>query len=132
MRVLIYDEATGDVLRAFSGSRHLLDEQLRPGEAFIESAAPVSGTRVEGGAVVDVAPPAPSPDYEWNAAARRFDLTPRRQRAEDAKVQIDALERQQLRALREQTLGRGGTPAQLRKRLEDIDDAIVELRKDLT
>jgi hypothetical protein len=131
VRVLIYNAATGEVLRSFSGSRHMLDEQLRPGEAFIESAAPVSGTRIEGGAVVDAAPPAPSPDYEWNAAARRFDLTPRRQRAEDAKVQIDALERQQLRALREHAIGRGGTPAQLRKRLEDIDDQITTLREQL-
>jgi hypothetical protein len=46
--------------------------------------------------------------------------------------EIDALERKQARALREHAIGRGGTPAQLKKRLEDIDDQIAALRAQLT
>jgi hypothetical protein len=48
--------------------------------------------------------------------------------ARSARAQIEALEKQQSRALREHAIGRGGTPAELRKRLEDIDDQIIALR----
>jgi len=46
-------------------------------------------------------------------------------------TEIDALEKSQARAIREQTIGRGGTPAELKKRLEDIDDKIAALRANL-
>jgi len=46
-------------------------------------------------------------------------------------VEIDALEKRQARALREYTIGRGGTPAELKARLEAIDDQIAELRSTL-
>ena len=46
-------------------------------------------------------------------------------------TEIDALEKSQARAIREQITGRGGTPAELKKRLEDIDDKIAALRANL-
>jgi hypothetical protein len=46
-------------------------------------------------------------------------------------AEIDALERSQLRTMREFTLGRG-TQASLRARLEEIDDQIAALRSQLT
>ena len=50
----------------------------------------------------------------------------------DALTQIEALEKQQARALREYTIGRGGAAADLKKRLEDIDDRIAALRSTLS
>lgn len=50
----------------------------------------------------------------------------------DALTQIEALEKQQARALREYITGRGGAAADLKKRLEDIDDQIAALRSTLS
>ena len=46
-------------------------------------------------------------------------------------AEIDALEKSQARAIREHTTGRGGTPLELRARLEDIDNKIAALRATL-
>lgn len=51
------------------------------------------------------------------------------ERTMNARRQIAELEARQARAIREQALNRGGTPAELRKRLEDIDDQIIALRQ---
>jgi hypothetical protein len=92
--------------------------------------------RLQDGALVPHVPAAPSADHEWHDDAGEWRLTPaaavRAGKRRSALARIEDLERAQARAMREQALGRGGTPAQLRKRLEDIDDAIIELRKDLT
>jgi hypothetical protein len=54
-----------------------------------------------------------------------------RMRLRATQAEIDALERRQARAIREHAIGRGGTPAELKQRLEDIDDAITTLRATL-
>jgi hypothetical protein len=62
----------------------------------------------------------------------RPDSELRSERAANARRDIADLEARQARAMREHAIGRGGTPAQLKKRLEDIDDQIIALRAQLT
>lgn len=90
------------------------------------------GVRWVDGEIVEHRGPQPSPDHEWNGKLARWWLKPDVEAKKAAKAaaqdQIDTLEKQQARAIREERLGRGGTPAQLSKRLEDIDDQIITLR----
>lgn len=92
--------------------------------------------RLVDGALVEYQPPAPDADHEWNAQTRRWQLSSdaagRIQRKRAAQDAIEVLERQQARAMREHAIGRGGTAAQLKKRLEDIDDQITALRSQIT
>lgn len=86
---------------------------------------------IQSGALIDYQPPAPDTDHYWNVEVRRWNLKPeiaeRNQRRTTAQARIDALERKQPRALREIVLGRLGAA----ERLQDIDNEIAELRKDL-
>jgi hypothetical protein len=81
-------------------------------------------------------PPSPSADHTWNTASEAWEIAQEKMAqivaARSARASIDALERQQARAIREHAIGRGGTPAELKKRLEDIDDQITALRATLT
>jgi hypothetical protein len=52
----------------------------------------------------------------------------RPERMANARRDIVELESRQARAIREQAIGRGGTQAELRQRLEAIDDQIITLR----
>lgn len=129
----IYDAATGAILRVVSGERSIVEAQVRPGEALLQGALPLRGCRVnvDTGEAQYFRPEPPSDDLEWHAESASFVLSAAGQRRRDARSSIEALERQQARAIREHAIGRGGTPAQLKKRLEDIDDQITALREAL-
>lgn len=83
------------------------------------------------GKVVDYQPPQPSPDHEWNAETRRWQLTAAAAAkgiaAETARAKIKQLEASQHRAVREALLG---DQAAL-KRLASIDFEIKTLRSQL-
>ena len=83
------------------------------------------------GLVVDRLPPQPSPDHEWNAAIRRWQLKPEVVAMEDARrnalERIRSLELKALRALREHALGQAAAI----DRLKAIDDEIAQVRTTL-
>jgi hypothetical protein len=83
------------------------------------------------GALVDYQPPQPSPDHEWNAEAKRWQLTAAAAKkgadAEAARAMIMQLEASQHRVIREIMLGDPDATA----RLKDIEGKIQELRKQL-
>jgi rare lipoprotein A (peptidoglycan hydrolase) len=85
---------------------------------------------VANGGVIDYQPPQPSPDHEWNADARRWDLSAaaaeRIGRRAQAASRIEALERAQARPIRE--LAIDPSNAEARKRLEAIEGEIASLR----
>lgn len=87
---------------------------------------------VETGRIVDQLPPPPSPDHEWNAASRRWQLKPEvlaRQLAQrNALARIKQLENKAQRALREHVLNKPGAT----ERLTSIDQEIAQLRTILT
>lgn len=86
---------------------------------------------LELGAIVDYQPAKPSPEHEWNAKARRWQLSTKAAQAEaDDAIARDAiakLEQQQLRSMREAILG----DAQAKTRVADIDQQIASLRPKL-
>jgi len=108
---------------------------LAPGELARDDVVAPERSCIVDGQVADYRPPAPDADHEWNDAAGQWRLkasiAAQRARRAEAQDGIEALERQQARAMREHAIGRGGTPAQLKKRLEDIDDQITALRGEL-
>jgi hypothetical protein len=81
------------------------------------------------GKVIDHIPPQPSPDHEWSAVSRRWELKPEvtaRQKARaTALARITELELKALRALREHALGKAGA----HERLSAIDTEISQLRE---
>jgi hypothetical protein len=82
--------------------------------------------------VLDYQSPAPTADHEWDTTAKRWSLSADAQaainRGAAARIRIAHLEANvQPRAIRELQLTRPGAF----KRLQDIDDEIVELRKQL-
>jgi hypothetical protein len=83
------------------------------------------------GAIVDYQPPAPSSNHEWNADAKRWQLTAAVQATNDkravARSRIAQLEASQHRAVRELALGTSGAL----QRLQAIDSEIAALRADL-
>ena len=82
--------------------------------------------------VIEYQPPAPSADYEWNAATKRWQLSAAAQSKVDgnavARARIAELEISQHRAVREFALGMPGTLDRLTK----IDAEIASLRPQLT
>lgn len=80
------------------------------------------------GALVDYQPPQPSPDHEWSADQKRWQLSTAAQQRliarELALARIAVLEASQHRAIRESALAYDGAKA----RLQAIDDEIVKLR----
>jgi hypothetical protein len=87
---------------------------------------------VASGKVIDHIPPQPSPDHEWNAISRRWQLRPevtaKQQARANALARITELELKALRALREHALGKSGA----HERLKAIDTEISDLRAILT
>jgi hypothetical protein len=83
---------------------------------------------LELGKIVDYQPARPSSDHEWNATARRWQLSAKaaQDEADDAIARdaIARLEQSQLRSMREALLG----DAQAKTRIADIDQQIVKLR----
>jgi hypothetical protein len=129
----VYDAATGRLLRVVRGQDIDADSQALAGEAVYDGALPLQGCRIDlaTGQPEYFTPPAPDADHVWNAERGAFLISAAGERRREARSRIEALEKQQARALREHAIGRGGTPAELRKRLEDIDDQITALRAQL-
>lgn len=127
----IYRLSDGTILRTYRGDAPEL-QVAADVDGYIEGAFSALCHRVNTVTKeVERFTPVAKSGAEWSEALRSFVPTVAARKQHAARSQIETLERQQARAIREQALGRGGTPAQLRKRLEDIDDAIIELRKDL-
>jgi hypothetical protein len=131
--ITVYERATGRLLRVLRGDGFEHNSQANSGEAIYEGALPLQGCRIDPatGQPEYFVPPAPDSDHSWNAEAATFIVSEVGEKRRTARSRIEALEKQQSRAIREQAIGRGGTPAQLKKRLEDIDDQIAALRAQL-
>jgi hypothetical protein len=126
VRVAYFNPADGRIVCRYSGPRHgvLLNQ---PHGCLAAEATP------------DIDPSV----HRVNPATRAIERKPQQdidaEQARAAKAeavaaarrQIYELEQKQNRAIREHAIGRGGTPAELRKRLEDIDDQITALRAQL-
>ncbi|HWW21227.1 MAG TPA: hypothetical protein VNZ06_10510 [Steroidobacteraceae bacterium] len=131
----LYEAATG----LFTGKRLQCDEdglveaRLPPGTLAIEGAFDQMSQRVDlaTGKIVAYHPLAPSPDHEWNAASKRWQVKKGARESEGRRAvvfaRIHALETSQGRAIREATLG---DPAAM-KRLKEIDAEIAALRAEL-
>lgn len=136
-----YDNATG-VLHAkriatdadTDAARSFAEANAPPGHHYIEGTYDHLSQRVdvETGKVVDYQPPAPSGDHVWNTDIKRWVLSDeariKTDKRESALQQITALEAKQPRILREIFLKEGDGAE---KRLHDIEEQIIELRKDL-
>jgi hypothetical protein len=130
----LYEAASG----LFTGKRlhcdddALLSMRLPAGTLALAGAFDPRSQRLDlaTGKVVPYRPPAPSPDHEWNASEKRWQVKAPRG-AEDRiaiiYARIQTLEATQGRAVREATLG---DPTAM-KRLKDIDAEIKDLRKEL-
>lgn len=85
------------------------------------------------GEVVDHVPPAPSDDHFWHTDQKRWYIKPevagKRNRHAATMQKIDALEAKQHRIIRDIFLNDENGEA--KKKLHDIEDQIVELRKEL-
>jgi hypothetical protein len=126
VRVAYFNPADGRIVCRYSGPRHgvLLNQP-------------------HGCLAAEVSPEIDPATHRVNPATRTVERRPQQdidaeqaqaaaaEAAASVKRQIVDLEQKQARALREHTIGRGGTPAELRKRLEDIDDQITALRAQL-
>lgn len=115
-----------------------------PNDAHVQANTPPNCEVIEGrfdhlsqrvdldsGEVVDYIPPQPSDDHEWNNETKRWVLSAKAQLAvskdRQARAEIERLEQQSMRSIREQALGDESAKA----RIEAIDAQIVELRKDV-
>jgi hypothetical protein len=136
-RVTFFDTATGLSNGAgYEGPEADLEANTPPGSVAMPAVERPHLWRLEAGALVPHVPPSPGAGHAWDDAAGEWRLTPAAAvsagKRRSALARIEDMERAQARAMREHAIGRGGSPGQLKKRLEDIDDAITELRKDLT
>jgi hypothetical protein len=138
--VTIVDTATGLPRRCVTVPEHAIEMQAHAGEFVFDGPLPLHGCRVnaETGIVESFEPAPPSGDFEFDSSTGSFRPTESARARANALGKIRDLESVQARAMREHAIGRGKkpdgsamTPAELRKRLEDIDDQITELRKDL-
>jgi hypothetical protein len=118
----------------FKGSKEVMLLNLPAGHGAIEGVVDHRSQRVdiETGSLIDYQPPAPNSDHEWDELSKRWKL--KREVADRGDLSRAALARiahleakVQPRAIREMQLTRPGAF----KRLQDIDDEIVELRKQL-
>lgn len=149
MRYVVYDTATGEIVQSgaapdpVEGTPSIADAPLAPGLARLldVDAAPETHRVVEGAPVelpAEVAErrrarPAHPARWNWNTLDWDDARTPEQavQAQRDSILrQIAALERQQLRSVRELTLGRGNQ-LQARQALEALDDQITTLRNQL-
>ncbi len=129
-----YDLTTGLFRRQrlASSDPALVEANTPPGCGAYAGAVDPESQRIDlaTGALVDWQPDQPSSEHEWDPAARRWELTrdaaKREARRIDAEREIERLERQQLRAMREVALDGGNEDA--KTRLRAIDDEIAALR----
>jgi hypothetical protein len=125
MTITVYEAASGRVLRRVDGEAPRLAE----GEAAYAGALPLFGCRINpaNGAPEFFEPPSAGPDLAWNALEHKFEPTAAAVRRAMVVAQIADLEARQARAIREAALDQPGA----RARLQDIDNQIAQLRKDL-
>lgn len=123
----VVDAVAGTPLRVIRCPRHALRLQAGAGEEIVERILPL-GKRWDraAGAEADADPPPapPGTGVQWDAARWRW--VPWEDRNREGLRRIEALERAQLRALREIALG--VDTAANRAKLQAIDNAIVALR----
>lgn len=116
---------------SFSGARDML-EQNTPADCGAHEAPQVDFLSqrldLESGKLVDYQPPQPSSDHEWDTVTRRWQLNAARAKAEfddmEARAEIDRLEQQQARRVRELLLKND-------PQLKALDDQIAGLRPKL-
>lgn len=129
----IYNQATGRVTKHFGGSERQLALNIPAGHAAIPGRLDPTSQRVDPstGEAVTWRAPAPSDDHEWSDTRRRYVLKPdayaRKVTNEVTLGKISELERRQARSQRELLLDPQN--AEARRRLGEIENQIVELRK---
>lgn len=132
MKLQIFDQDGLWTGRTLDVPESEVEANTPSGYSAIASVDAPHAKRLVDGVLVDYQPPQPSADHEWDDTEKQWHLSAAAAARAAAKTaaqqRINELERQQARAVREQLLNRGGTPAELRKRLEDIDDEITTLR----
>jgi hypothetical protein len=132
-----YSLATGEFVgRRFSGNTDAERDMNTPtGCGAIEGRYSTGSQRVnlQTGAVQDYIPPAPDSDHEWSADARAWVIQPEiaaaRTRRASLLHQIETLERQQLRPIRELALNPDNSRAA--DVLAAIESQIISLRSQL-
>jgi hypothetical protein len=126
VRVAYFDPFSGRIVARYTGPR-LAAEVNRPvGCLAAESTEDIDATTHRVNVLTRTVERKPQHEVDAERAQRDAADT----EASTKRLILD-LERKQARAVREHTIGRGGTPAELRKRLEDIDDQIIALRATL-
>lgn len=134
--VTIYEQASGRMLGVLTCSEDQLAANVPAGCGYVAGAHDPANRRVNVATkqVEPYQPPAPDADHAWNAEAERWELPAAVQSARVDRMlalrEIELLEAQQARSLREVVLNRGNA-ATARKTLEDIDDQITALRSKL-
>lgn len=120
--VTFYRLSDGRLAGRFTGPEEQIDANVPAGAGWVEGDFDAATHRVNvaTGSVVE------RPAAEIAAEQAAHD---RLLRVSAARAEIADLEARQQRAIREHAIGRGGTPSELRKRLEDIDDQIIALRQ---
>lgn len=124
--VTIYDRTSGALLRTFEGPTGLLSMQLSANEAMFDGLLPLAGCRIDliTGEPLYFEPPAPSPEHVWDAARQAHVLSAEGMKKRQVQGEIQMLEANQLRALRELALG----DDKALDRLAEIDVAIAAKR----
>jgi hypothetical protein len=135
MKVVTFaDEKTGEFKHSFSTNDETAVALSTPaGHIAVEGRHDRLSKRydIAAGKVIEYQPPSPSSDHRWDETSTRWvlneDVKAKLQAKAAARSQIELLERQQGRALREHALG----DAAAADRLKALDDRIAALRKDL-
>ena len=135
MKYTVYETATGKVCRAIECPIDMVEQQLAPGESFVEAGdsdwrcCQVDLITKE---VVHFVPTSPSADVEWEPNRKEFVLSQIGQRRQDNNLRIQTLERAQARVVREFLIDPdkvgddGKTP---RQRLQEIEDEVADKRR---
>jgi hypothetical protein len=124
----IYDKASGRPLMHYQGpSPEIQGDQSV--HSFVRGHHSLIGCVVDHATKVvsKITPTHDSPDLVWDEKMDSFVPSQKVQNAMRAQVQIDALERQQNRALRDRELG-SMTLLEYRQRLQNIEEEIIVLR----
>lgn len=131
----LYKIGTGEIVAFISVDREQLAANTPAGHEAIGGRHDPRNRRIVDGVAVAYQPPAPDAYHVWDAAEELWMLPEAAQRRDAerqaARLAIAQLETGQLRALREQAIGRGDA-LELKVRLEDIDNQIAALRATLS
>jgi hypothetical protein len=129
-----FDPATGLLTgKGFTGTEEALLLNMPEGNAAIPGRHDPLSRRVDLKTmeVIPYQPPSPGADYEWNSEMERWVLNDAAQQAADAdavaRAQLDDIDRQSIRALREAAIGDTAALDKLRA----LEGAAIELRPDV-